>query len=209
LFAPDVVRRILDDPEANPLLSHRAEVTVLQCDIRNSTRFVQQAYPEEVQRFLRAFHREVDKAAAHFQATSEVFKGEEALVWFNDPVAVVNHEERAVRMALRLQDSMAQLITAWLKRGYSLGLGIGLASGHATVGLLGTTRCPIYAVIGPTNLAARLCARAGPGQVLVDQHLLAAVEHTVLARPVGRLGLKGFARPVPVFEVLGIRAKSR
>ena len=124
------------------------------------------------------------------------------MVFFNDPAPVAEHELQAVRMALAPQERFADLAAAWGKRGTELGLGIGIAAGYATLGRIGFEGRYDYGALGPvTNLASRLSTHAQPGQVLISQRVLAAVEEAFDARPVGEIELKGFARPVAAYEV--------
>jgi class 3 adenylate cyclase len=129
------------------------------------------------------------------------------MVFFNDPAPVPDPAARAVRMALAVRDRAAGLRVGWGRRGHDLGVGLGLAQGYATLGAIGFEGRWDYAAIGSvTNLAARLCAEAEPGQVLLSQRVAAAVEDLVVLEPVGPLALKGFARPVPAYRVAGLRA---
>ena len=83
-------------------------------------------------------------------------------------------------------------------------LGVGIAQGYATIGAIGFEGRWDYGAIGTvTNLAARLCGEAKPGQILISRRLLGAVEDVVTAEPVGELALKGFSRPVSVYNVTG------
>src|SRR3954471_21757928 len=85
-------------------------------------------------------------------------------------------------------------------------VGIGIALGHATLGTIGNDGLFTYAAIGTvTNLAARLSDAAGGDQILISARVHAAVEHRIQSEPLGPLQLKGFARPVPAFNVLGRR----
>ena len=112
---------------------------------------------------------------------------------------------QAIRMALSMRDSVAALARGWRKRGFALGFGVGIAGGYATLGTIGFEGRLDYGAVGTvTNLAARLCGEARPGQILVSQRLLGAVEALAEAEPVGELALKGFSRPVPAFNVVGL-----
>jgi class 3 adenylate cyclase len=136
----------------------------------------------------------------------EHFAGDGVMVFFNDPLAVADHELQAVRFALAAQERFAQLAEVWRKRGTELGLGIGIEAGYATIGRIGFEGRYDYGVLGPVaNLASRLSTRAVAGQILIGQRLFAAVEETVETAPAGNLELKGFARPVPAYEVRGLR----
>ena len=124
------------------------------------------------------------------------------MVFFNDPVPVPDPAARATRMALAMRDRVGELAAGWQRRGYDLAVGIGIAQGYATLGAIGFEGRLDYGAIGAvTNLAARLCAEAAGGQVLVSQRVASAVEGQAAVKPVGPLSLKGFARPVPAFAV--------
>jgi len=126
------------------------------------------------------------------------------MILFNDPVPVDDHEMQAIRMTLRMRDSMALLARGWKKRGYALGFGVGIAGGYATIGFEGRLD---YGAIGTvTNLAARLCGEANDGQILVSPRIFSKVEMEIDAECVGELSLKGFQRSVLAHNVLGARA---
>src|SRR5262249_17649918 len=94
----------------------------------------------------------------------------------------------------------------WRKRGWELALGVGIAQGYATIGAIGFEGRMDYGAIGTvTNLAARLCGEAGGGQILMSARVAGAVERLVEADDVGSMALNGFARPVPVWSVRGLR----
>jgi class 3 adenylate cyclase len=105
-------------------------------------------------------------------------------------------------MAIAMRDEVRELARAWTRRGFDLGLGIGIAQGYATLGRIGFEGRSDYAAIGSvTNLAARLCADAAPWQVLVSERVLAATEQFTVPELVGDLQLKGFSRSVRVFDI--------
>ena len=188
------------------LAGHRAYISVLFCDLRGFTTFVETAEPEELFDVLRKYHNAIGELLAAHDGTLEHFAGDGVMVFFNDPAPVAEHELQAIRMALALQGRFAELAAVWRKRGTELGLGIGIAAGYATLGRIGFEGRHDYGSLGPaTNLASRLSTRANPGQILISQRLQAAVEELVEAKPVGELELKGFARPVAAYEVSDIR----
>jgi len=98
----------------------------------------------------------------------------------------------------------------WHRRGYDLALGIGVAQGFATLGRIGFEGRFDYAAIGSvTNLAARLCGAAGPWQVLASARVFHAAEPDAEGQPIGELDLKGFSRPVRVFDVTNASQQER
>ena len=129
--------------------------------------------------------------------------GDGLLVVFNDPLPCSNHTERAIRMAVAMRDVIVDRTARWRKQGHTLGFGIGIARGHATIGQIGFDQRSDYAVIGSIpNLAARLCEEARAGQIVVSQRAFGAIEQVVEAEPLGELNLKGFHRPMPTFEII-------
>ena len=129
------------------------------------------------------------------------------MIFSNDPVQVANPGERAVRKALAMRECVAGLIGKWRKLAYELDLGIGIAQGYATIGAIGFEGRWDYGVIGSvTNLAARLCAEAKPGQILISKRVLAMTEGLLEVESAGELSLAGFHRPIPAYDVVGLRA---
>ena len=185
------------------LESHRREVTVVFCDLRGFTAFAETAEPEEVMQVLGDYHACLGRHIVKYEGTLERFMGDGLLVVFNDPLACADHSERAVRMAAEMRDELGIFAGHWLKLGHTLGFGIGIARGHATIGRIGFDQRWDYAVIGSVpNLAARLCGEAAAGQILVSQKVIAAVENSVESHTIGDLSLKGFHRPVPAYHVV-------
>ena len=139
--------------------------------------------------------------------TLERFAGDGMMVFFNDPVPVPDPAARAVRMVLEMHERLHTLAAQWQKHGFELDFGAGIAQGYATIGAIGFEGRLDYGAIGTvTNLAARLCGEAQPGQILISKRVLASVDELVEAEPVGALSLKGFGKPVPVFNVTGLKA---
>jgi adenylate cyclase len=156
---------------------------------------------------LREYHQAMGALIFRFEGTLERFTGDGMMVFFNDPLPCLDPSVRAVRMALNMRQCMAGLIDTWRHRGYQLHFGIGIAHGHATLGMIGFEGRVDYAAIGPvTNLASRLCDHAEGGQILISQAVFAAVADQVDAEPTGEISLKGLAEPVLAFNVLGVKA---
>lgn len=205
-FSPAIADLITSDEGKRMLDGHRRSVTIVFCDFRGFTQFSETVEPEEVLSVLRAYHTAMGELIALHGGTLEHFEGDGMMVFFNDPVDQPDHELRAVRMSLAMRDRFNELAASWKKKGYELGLGFGAAVGYATLGRIGYEGRYDYAAIGNvTILASRLSGRAAGGQILISQRLNAAVEEHVETRPVGELELKGMSRPVPSFEVVGLR----
>jgi len=202
-FSPQLAEAIVSGGTEDPLKSHRRDITVVFLDLRGFTAFAETAEPEEVMAVLREYHAEMGKLILEWEGTLERFTGDGMMIFFNDPVPVKDHAARAVRMAAAMRDRVAELAVTWKKTGFELDFGIGIAHGYATLGAIGFEGRFDYGAIGPvTNLAARLCAEAQPGQVLLSQRVTIAVEALVEVEPVGDVTLKGFSRPVKVFNLI-------
>jgi class 3 adenylate cyclase len=206
-FSPALAEAIVSGGADDPLRSHRREIVVVFLDLRGFTAFAETAEPEEVMGVLREYHAAMGQAVLEHEGTLERFTGDGMMIFFNDPVPVPNPQERALRMALAMRAAVASLTTRWRKLGFDLDFGVGIAQGYATIGAIGFEGRWDYGAIGTvTNLAARLCGEARPGQILVSRRLYGAVEALVDVEPVGELTLKGFAKPVTAFNVLRARA---
>jgi adenylate cyclase len=206
-LSPQIADLILSSGEERVLESHRREVTVVFCDLRGFTAFAETAEPEEVMAVLSDYHAVLGPAIHRHEGTLERFLGDGLLVIFNDPVPCPNPAERAVRMAIEARDHVAKLSAKWRRTGYELGFGVGITQGYATLGRIGFYGRYDYAAIGSvTNLGARLCAEAQPGQILISQRVAVAVENIVEIQPVGMLQLKGFYNPVMAHNVVELVA---
>ncbi|MGH7473401.1 MAG: response regulator, partial [Candidatus Methylomirabilales bacterium] len=169
-FSPQLAELIVAGGVEDPLKTHRREVTVVFLDLRGFTAFAEISEPEEVMGVLREYHTEMGKLILAHEGTLERFTGDGMMIFFNDPVPMPDPEERAIRMALAMRDRVAELIVTWRKRGYELDFGVGIAQGYATIGAIGFEGRWDYGAIGTvTNLAARLCGEAKPGQILISK----------------------------------------
>ena len=204
-YAPQAAE-LLSSSEGEQLLAgHRREITALFADLRGFTAFAEQAEPEEVLGVLREYHGAVGGLAVANGGTVEHFAGDGLMVFFNDPEPVADHQFAAVRTALEMRERFAILSTAWRKRGYELGLGIGIATGFATLGRIGFESRYDYAAIGNSViLASRLSGAAAAGQILVSQRVLAAIEDRAEVDPVPNLELKGFSHAMTAYAVTAL-----
>ncbi len=204
-LSPQIVGLVLDSGDESFLKSHRREITPVFTDLRGFTAFAERSEPEETMEVLSAYHHALGELVFAYEGTLEHFAGDGLLVFFNDPVPCADAPDRAVRMAVDMRARVAELSASWRRQGHELGFGVGIAQGYATLGRIGFPGRYDYAAIGTvTNLAARLCASAEAGQILVTQKVLDGVLGDVQSREVGPLDLKGLSRPVTVHEVIGL-----
>ena len=205
-FSPQLAE-VLATGEESLLHSHRREITVVFCDLRGFTSFAETADPEEVMRLLAEYHATVGPLIFEHEGTLERFTGDGLMVFFNDPVPCPDPAQRAVRMSVAMRDAVAHRLEGWRRRGHALGFGMGIAMGYATLGRIGFEGRFDYAAIGTvTNLSARLCQEARDGQILVSSRVHAEVEALVESTTLGAVGLRGFGKPLEVFNVVRLRS---
>ena len=203
-----VVDLVIESGDDSVLSSHRRDIVVVFCDLRGFTPFAEASEPEDVMGVLSEYHAVLGELIDRYEGTLERFTGDGVMVFFNDPFPCDDPPRRAIRMAIEIRDRVGALAEQWRRRAIDLGIGIGVAQGYATLGRIGFEGRSDYAAIGSvTNLAARLCAAAAAGQVLVAQRAFAAVEHDIVATPVGELDVRGFSRAVTAYAIDGIRSE--
>ena len=201
-LSPQVTELILSAGDDRVLESHRRAITVLFCDLRGFTAFSETAEPEEVMSVLREYHGVLGSLIHKHEGTVERFAGDAIMVLFNDPLPCPDPNVRAVRMAMEMRDRVSELASKWRKQSYELGFGVGIAHGYATLGRIGFEGRFDYGAVGTVvNLAARLCADAKDGQILIDSKVQATIETSTSTEPAGELSLKGFHRPVRAFNI--------
>src|SRR5262245_20011138 len=171
-LAPQLAELIVSSGGEALLESHRRNITVLFCDLRGFTAFAEAAEPEDVIHVLQEYYSALWRLISQFEGTLQQFTGDGMMVFFNDPVPCCDPATKAVHMAVAMRERVSELGQTWRKFGHELDFGIGIAEGYATLGKVGFEGQFSYTAIGPVvNLAARLCAEARGGQVLISQRV--------------------------------------
>ncbi len=202
-LSPQVAQLVRERGLASTLQQSRVQLSVVACDLRGFTAFSETAAPEDVFGLLRQYYEEVGNVATEFGGTIKDLAGDGVLCLVGAPLAYEDHAPRAVTMALAMRERGGEVLGRWKRLGLDLGIGVGVASGFATVGAIAAGGRLEYGAVGPpVNLASRLCDRAENGQVLCDQRTVGLVEDPdgVTFRRLGDEELKGFARAMPIFE---------
>jgi class 3 adenylate cyclase len=176
------------------------ELSVVCCDLRGFTAFSKSTPPQKVIQILRQYYDVVGAAAARFGGTIKDQAGDGVLILVGAPVAFADHARRALDMAKTIRADTMPLITRWSDAELRLGVGVGVASGFVTVGVIGAASRLEYTAVGPAvNLASRMCSEAEHAEVLVDQRtneLLDSLARERELRPGEALRLKGYEQPV-------------
>ena len=182
--------------------AERRQLTVMFCDLVGSTELSGQLDPEDLREVLRRYQNAVTEAVSRYGGHVGQYLGDGVLVYFGWPHAYEDQAERAVWAGL---DAIANVRNVTLEDNEHLNARVGIASGPVVIGhFVDYTGQDISAVTGRTpNLAARLQALAEPGQVVTDAHTRRLVGTTFRLDACGDRALKGFPRPVSVWQVLG------
>ena len=203
-LAPEIAETIVSSGGEAILDIHRRDIVVLFCDMRGFTAFSETAEPEDVIAVLGEYHNALVPRIHQSAGTLSRFTGDGLMVIFNDPVPCADPARRAVCLAIEMREAVASLALLWSRRGYALGFGVGVAQGFATLGAIGFEGRSEYTAHGTVvNVAARLCAEAKDGQILVTQRVAAAVGELADFEPLGDMILKGISRPLTVLNVSG------
>ncbi len=208
-FSPQLADLIVAGGADDPLKSHRREITVVFLDLRGFTAFAETGEPEIVMQALAEYHQAMGKLVVAHQGTLERFTGDGMMIFFNDPVPVAEPTKRAALMALAMRDAAGVLHAQWQRRGFDLGLGIGIAEGYATVGAIGFDERIDYAAIGTvTNVAARLCSHAQAGEVIISQRAFGKIELDFTHDNLGEVQLRGLARGIGITRLVALKQQN-
>ena len=201
-LSPEVASALLADPSQANLGGSTTEVTVLFADLRGFTAFSERSDPEAVVRLLNTYFGAVVPVVLGAGGTVVQFIGDALMAIFNAPVRQPDHPLRAARAALALQaavDGLAVGHPDWPR------FRVGIATGPALVGNLGSDEVRSFSAIGDTvNLAARLQTWAEVGHVIVSATVAQRLGSMATLRPVGALELKGRTEAVDAYELVAL-----
>jgi adenylate cyclase len=205
---PNVMEKLLANPNVDFLKGERAELTVLYADIRGSTSLAEKIDPELLVGFINHYLGQMTDVILAHQGTLDKFVGDEVMALFGAPFPQQDHALRAVKVGLEMQKAHQTIIEMWLDRGVPAApIGIGIATGDLIVGEMGCPQRADYTVLGrAANLGARICSEAQGGQVLISQATYDLVKDLVEATPLTGLQFKGVAGIVTVYHVSRVLA---
>ncbi len=199
-LAPQVAEMVNERGLKSATEEKTLEISVVCCDLRGFTAFSAATSSQRVIQILREYYDAVGAAAATCGGTIKDQAGDGVLILVGAPIPFADHAHRALDLAGQIRATGMALTARWSDAEMQLGVGVGVASGFVTVGVIGSASRLEYTAVGPAvNLASRLCSEAAHGEVLVDartMELLDAEARITTLRPGEALRLKGFPQPV-------------
>lgn len=193
----EVARQILEKgEEALKLKGEKKTVTTLFSDVRGFTSMSENMEPEKVVDVLNKYLSRMTDIVFENHGTLDKYVGDEIMATYNVPLDLEDHAYHAVKTAIEMQKAARTI-------GKELRYGIGINTGEAIVGNIGSKKRLDYTVIGDSvNLAARLCGKAEPNQILISESTYQLVKEMINCKSIGEMTVKGKKKPVRVYEVV-------
>jgi len=205
-FSPAVLREIVHRRSDRALSSRRRLVTVLFSDIRGFTSISEKVEPEQVAAMLSEYLTEMTEVVFRHRGTVDKYIGDCIMALYNAPFDDPDHAANAVRTALELQERTLAVSAHWeAELGVQIRIGVGISTGEAVVGTLGSRQRLEYTAIGDTvNLACRLegLTKEYDASIIVSESTHALVRDRFLIRELGAVPVRGKARPVQIYGIL-------
>ncbi len=205
--APTVVQEMLKHPEQLRLGGERREITVLFTDIRGFTSMSENLDPESLVRLLHDFLNPMSNIIINHGGTIDKYMGDAIMAEFGAPLVQPDHALLACRAALEMAITLKNLNAQWQEQGrLPLKIGVGVNSGPAAVGNMGSERLFDYTAIGDNvNLASRLegLNKYYGTSILISQSTAELLGDSFILREVDRVRVKGKAQAAAIFEMIG------
>ncbi|MBP7416022.1 MAG: FHA domain-containing protein [Pyrinomonadaceae bacterium] len=204
-FMPEyVVKQLLEDPDSFKLGGVNQTITVLFADIRGFTAFSEKQNPERVVGLLNQYFSVMSEIIFDHGGTLDKYIGDGLMALFGAPTATVADPVNAVMTAVTMQKRLVELNAELSSAGFaSVAMGIGLHTGEATIGYIGSEKRSEYTAIGDTvNLASRLESNAAGGQILISEATATAAGDIFPMVKRDPLTVKNRVQPVELFEVI-------
>ncbi len=207
-LSDDVVDNILESPEGTKLGGEKRQITIMMTDLRGFTSVSERLEAEDVVRMINHYLESMTRIILKYQGTIDEFIGDAILVIFGAPVFREDDAQRALACAVEMQLAMAEVNTKNRKAGYPpVAQGIGIHTGEAVVGNIGSEKRSKYGVVGRNvNLTARIESYTVGGQILISRETREECAAELRIDDTVEIMPKGFTRPVPIYELGGIGA---
>lgn len=209
-LSPQVWQSIFTGERDVRLETQRKRLSIFFSDIKGFTELSEEMEPEGLTELLNNYFNEMSQIALKYGGTIDKFIGDSIMIFFGDPTSRGAKEDTmaCVSMAIEMRKHMKILRQKWKSQGIKtpLQIRIGISTGFSTVGNFGAENRMDYTIIGKeVNLASRLEALSEPGEILVSYETFSLIKDKVMCRDKGEITVKGFARPVPIYQIVDLR----
>lgn len=209
-LSPQVWQSIFSGKRAVRLETQRKKLTVFFSDIKGFTELSEELEAEALTDVLNTYLNEMSKIALKYGGTIDKFIGDSVMVFFGDPNTSGAKKDAvaAVSMAIAMRKHMKVLRQQWRAQGIDkpLEIRMGINTGYCTVGNFGADTRMDYTIIGrEVNLASRLESAAEAGEILMSNETYSLAKDVIMARDKGQITVKGFSRPIQIFQVVDFR----
>ncbi|MGZ9165000.1 MAG: adenylate/guanylate cyclase domain-containing protein [Anaerolineales bacterium] len=203
MVSPAVLDQI--DPNSLQIGGKKVDITILFADIRGFTAYSEQHTPEDLVAVLNRYLAAAADAVLAHEGTVDKFLGDAVMAWYNAPLPQPDHTLRAVKSALTLRGTIANL-HAEMPIETHLDFGVGIHYGEAILGWIGTEKRLEFTSLGDSvNTTKRIQENSAKNQILISRAAYERVKDEIDAKPFAPLTVKGKAHPLEVYEVLGLK----
>ncbi|MDI9245201.1 adenylate/guanylate cyclase domain-containing protein [Marinobacter sp. CHS3-4] len=209
-LSPQVWQSIFTGERDVRLETQRKKLAVFFSDIKGFTELSEEMEPEALTELLNHYFNEMSEVALKYGGTIDKFVGDSIMIFFGDPTSQGQKQDAlsCVSMAIDMRKHMKIMRQKWRSQGIKTPLEIrmGISTGYTTVGNFGAENRMDYTIIGKeVNLASRLESLAEPGEILISYETFSLIKDRIMCRDKGEITVKGFGRPVPIYEVVDFR----
>lgn len=203
-FPPSVVKKVMGKSKGISTSGKKKEISILFSDIKDFTKLSSEMNPDNIKEILNEYFEAMTEIVFEHGGTLDKFIGDGLMVFFGDPENQPDHALRCVKAAIKMQKKTKLLNTKWKKeKGFPIQIRIGINTGIAVVGNMGSTRRLSYTAIGSNvNLAQRLESSAPVDGILISQTTYSHVKDHIPVKPMNKISVKGFTDPIASYEVI-------
>lgn len=208
-LAPSVISQIMDNPDALTLEGQEKEITIQFSDVRNFTSLSEKLSPTQVTNLLRDYLTPMTRIITEHEGTLDKFIGDAVMAFWNAPLDIENHQEKALRAAMAQQRKLEELNEIFREKyGFTIAVGIGIHSGSVRVGNMGSDDLFDYTLIGDNvNLASRLegLTKYYGQKLVVSQAIKDACGESYRFRILDKVRVKGKEKPVTIYTAYSLK----
>lgn len=203
---PTVIEQLVDNPEKLKLGGEKRELSIFFSDLEGFTSIAEGLEPEALTSLLNAYLTEMTDIILDTGGTIDKYEGDAIIAFWNAPLDQPDHAKRAVQAALACQARLAELRPEFTQHyGYELSMRIGINTGEAVVGNMGSTRRFDYTMLGDAvNLAARLegVNKVFATRILISEATANRLDPALPIRAIATVAVVGRKEPVTIYEPL-------